>query len=76
MRRSKKLTGLEILTLDDRTVEHASVAKRLRHRVVVPVFAGSIPVVRPQETVRRIATPLDFTKYRLCAGVSRRKGGA
>ncbi len=26
----------------------ASVAKRLRQRIVVPPFAGSIPVVRPE----------------------------
>ena len=31
----------------------ASVAKWLRHWVVVPAFAGSIPVVRPYYSVSR-----------------------
>ena len=30
----------------------ASVAKWLRHWVVVPALAGSIPVVRPKETLK------------------------
>jgi hypothetical protein len=33
-------------------VSMASVAKWLRHRIVIPTFVGSIPIIRPFSSIR------------------------